>query len=110
MRSTAAVGRLLTKVPAGQLLHGVHEVMLFIVLNEPGAQGVHDRLAVAEPGWEMEVPALQMVMSTQAVAGLPSSSHVSPMQEAAAALAPAQYCPARQGAHTGADDAVPDPV
>jgi hypothetical protein len=53
MRLFAEEGTLLTKVPAGQSVHGVHEVMFSVVVKELGGQGGHDRLAVAEPGWAM---------------------------------------------------------
>ena len=67
------------------------QLLAFVpVLNLPEAQLEQVRLVVAAPADEMYWPALQVVLSTQAVAGLPSWSQVPAAHGAAAAVPPAQ--------------------
>ena len=52
------------------------------------------------------MPCGQLPLATQAVAGLPSWSHLSPLHATGGALAPAQYCPAVHTEQIGSDVAV----
>ena len=73
------------------------------VLKLPEVHDTQIRSVVADPGLSTLAPALHTVLPTQAVAGLPSLSQLSSTHGAAGARWPAQYSPALQGAHTGAE-------
>jgi hypothetical protein len=77
-------------------------------VNEPETQGAQVRSAVALPWPTTCVPATHTVLPTQAVAGLASLSHWSPVHATLAAAPPAQYVPALQAMHACAEDVVPD--
>jgi hypothetical protein len=84
----------------------MHALALLVMLKVPDAQVEQTRSAVEPPCEETKVPAAQMRLVAQAVAGLPSSSQVSPVQAAAGIFPPGQYCPALHFEHTGSDDTV----
>jgi hypothetical protein len=79
----------LTYVPTAQTFHDVHALALLVTLNEP-EQAAQVRSAVALPSDVTDCPAEQTVFPTQAVAALPSWSHVSPPQSCFGVFPPAQ--------------------
>jgi hypothetical protein len=60
---------------------------------------MQERSAVAEPAAETKVPGVQLVLSTQVVAGLPSLSHVSFEHGTAGVEPPAQNSPGMHVVH-----------
>jgi hypothetical protein len=72
VRSAAADGRLLTKLPAAQFDQGWQAGALVAVLNWPVGQAEHTRSVTAEPSAATKLPGTQAVWFTQAVAGLAS--------------------------------------
>jgi hypothetical protein len=64
-------------VPTGQLAQAVQEAALTVVLWLPLGQAEQVRSAVVEPADATTVPAAQIVLLTQIVAGFPSLSQVS---------------------------------
>jgi hypothetical protein len=106
-RFTVVEGVFDTKVPAVQVLHGVQDGELSSVENCALPQAVQLRSAMADPSLATYVPAMQVDIATQAVAGLPSWSQVPGSHGACGLAPPAQYSPALQAEQTVAEIAVP---
>jgi hypothetical protein len=79
-----------TSVPALQVAHVLQLLALVPVLYLPAGQVAQVRFVVADPAAEMYWPALQVVLETQVVAGLPSWSQVPAAHGTSAAVPPAQ--------------------
>jgi hypothetical protein len=87
-------------VPAAQVDKVVQLSWLLDAENVPPAQVVQVRSAVAEPAFEIYVPATHVVLATQIVDGSPSLSHVPAAQGAAGCAPPWQYSPGVQASQT----------
>ena len=61
VRSAVAEPASVTRSPAAQLVHAVHEGALLAVLNVPASHAAHVRSAVAEPASVTRSPAAQFV-------------------------------------------------
>lgn len=81
-----------------------------VELKVPEEQGEHVRLVSADPEETTKDPAGQIRLATQSVAGLPSSSHVSPPHATAGELPPAQYSPLPHAEQMASDDDVAEAI
>ena len=70
------------------------------VLNWPAPQVAQTRSKVAEPSFATYCPGLHDVLETQAVAALPSLSHLLAPHACRATCPPGQKLPAEHGVHT----------
>ena len=60
----------LTNRPVEQVLHALHDVALFVVLNVPVGHGLQTRLATAVPSLLANWPVPQTIHATHGLAGL----------------------------------------
>lgn len=81
-----------------------------VALKVPEVQGEHTRLVSADPEETTKVPAGQIRLATQSVAGLPSSSHVAPPHATAEVLPPAQYSPLPHAEQMASDEDVAEAI
>ena len=72
VRFTEAVGVLLTKVPAAQIVHTAQVAAFAVAVKAPLEQPAQVRFAVALPADEMYSPATHVVWAAHAVAELAS--------------------------------------
>ena len=103
LRLLVEVPARVTKLPAGQSVHGAHAAAFSSVLKVPLRHPVHVLSAVAVPGVCTCCPAAHTRHRTHAVALRPSSSHVPLTQASFAAAPPAQYVPASHASHCPGD-------
>ena len=88
------------------MLHAVQLAAFAVTLNVPLAHDVHVRSLVGAPPAPMDCPSEQVVHGMQAVAELPSWSHVPGAHAVFGASLPAQYVPASHGAQTAGENNV----
>jgi len=97
-------------VPSGQVLQTAHVRLFSTELKLPAAQSLHVRSVFVVPCVPTDLPAMHVVMLTQGVAAVPSSSQVPAGQVTGRLVPPMQEEPAAQGVHTGGADCVPATV
>jgi hypothetical protein len=88
----------------------VQEAALAVALKALASHDWHVRSEVAVASARTRVPGGQTLTEAQAVAGMPSLSHVPSPQVVAGLVPPAQYWPATQGSHAVALAEVPAAV